>query len=156
MKEDYHDGQKDGVSFRYYDDGKIAEKMMWENDTKNGIWEQYYENGNIRLKANHLNDLREGEFESYSYQGYPSIKGQYKSGVMDGTWKYFKDESDNNAEIKSKDLNSDQKKPGELDFEAEYVNGTMLPNKEVDRRIDDFSKKVEEGIEKFSEEDEKL
>jgi antitoxin component YwqK of YwqJK toxin-antitoxin module len=157
LKEDYSQGEKDGLSFRYYDDGKIAEKMMWENGKKNGTWEQFYENGNLRLKGNHRNDLREGSFETYSYNGFPSIKGQYKNGVMDGTWKYFQDEGAISAKVKSDNYESNQKKsPGELDFEVEYINGKMLPNEEVEKQIDDFSRKVEEAIEKYSDEEEKL
>ncbi len=155
LKEDYRNGLKDGLSFRYYDDGTVAEKMMWKNGKENGIWEQYYENGNIRLTAAYKNGLREGKFESFSYSGYPSIKGWYTEGVMDGIWQYFKEETSpiNSAVGESSPSNAE---PGSLDFEVEYDHGRMLPNKEIDKRVDDFSKRVEESIKKYRGEEEKL
>ena len=37
---------------------------------------------------------------------------------------------------------------GEEDYFVEYVDGEMLPNKEYDKRIQEFSKKVEEAAKK--------
>ncbi len=130
IKEDYSNGLRNGMSIKYYDNGEVSEKMEWKSNQKDGIWEQYYENGQLRLEARHQNGKREGQFRTFNPEGEPSVKGQYKQGVMDGKWIYYNDE-------------------GETDFEVQYVNGKMLPNKELEKRQEEFSKKIEENIGDF-------
>ncbi len=125
IKEDYDNGEKDGLSLKYYDNGQVSEKTGWKDNRKDGIWEQYYENGELRMRSAHKDGRRDGLFETFTADGKPSVRGYYKNGVMDGTWQYYKDN-------------------GDPDFTAEYVNGKMLPNKEYEKRQNEFSKKIEE------------
>jgi len=46
---------------------------------------------------------------------------------MDGTWVYYNE-------------------AGDQELSVEYVNGRMLPNAEVEKRIEEFSKKVKDSI----------
>ncbi|MCB9014057.1 MAG: toxin-antitoxin system YwqK family antitoxin [Bacteroidales bacterium] len=120
-------GKKNGVSYKYYAGNKASEYLEWKNDLKNGKWEQYYENGQVRLSGNYINGDLDGDFVSYNPDGSLSITGKYKMGQMDGTWTYY-DEA------------------GNKDLEVVYVEGKMLPNPEMDKRIEEFSKKVKDAI----------
>ena len=127
MSETYLTGKKHGESFKYYANGKPSEYLEWQNDLKNGKWEQYFENGQVRLTGFYLDGNLNGEFISYNPDGSLSITGSYLSGALNGIWKYFNNE-------------------GEPELTVEYRNGIMLPNEEMDKRIEEFSKKVKEAI----------
>lgn len=127
MSEYYSSGKKDGPSFKYYPQEKPSEFIEWKNDLKNGKWEQYYENGQIRLTGWYRADTLNGEFISYNPDGSLSISGFYNRGLMDGKWDYF-DET------------------GNPDISAEYIMGKMLPNPEVEKRTEEFSKKIRDVI----------
>ncbi len=120
-------GKKHGVSYKFYNGGKPSEYLEWQNDLKNGKWEQYFENGQIRLTGTYLADTLNGSFISYNPDGSLSIKGNYTNGSMDGTWTYYNE-------------------AGEIDLAVEYKDGIMLPNAEMDKRIEEFSKKVKDAI----------
>lgn len=127
LTETYLMGKKSGDSFKFYADGKVSEYLVWKNDLKNGKWEQYYENGQIRLTGNYLNGMLDGDYICYNPDGSTSITGKYLAGSMDGKWTYYNED-------------------GALDMIVEYVNGQMLPNPEMDKRIEEFSKKVKASI----------
>lgn len=127
LTETYLMGKKSGESLKFYADGKVSELLNWKNDLKDGKWEQYYENGQIRLTGNYLNGMLDGNYICYNPDGSISITGAYKAGSMDGKWTYFNED-------------------GALDMTVEYVNGQMLPNPEMDKRIEEFSKKVKDSI----------
>jgi len=127
LTETYLLGKKNGESLKFYADGKVSELLTWKNDLKNGKWEQYYENGQIRLTGSYLNGMLDGEYICYNPDGSTSITGKYLGGSMDGKWVYFNED-------------------GALDMSVEYVNGLMIPNPEMDKRIEEFSKKVKDSI----------
>lgn len=120
-------GRKDGQSFKYYAGGKTSEYLEWKNDLKDGKWEQYFENGQIRLSGNYLSGELHGAFVSYNPDGSKAISGSYNMGSMDGKWEYFTE-------------------TGEPDMTVEYKNGNMIYNPEVEKRIEEFSKKVKDAI----------
>ncbi len=127
LRESMLAGKKNGPGYKYYAGGKTSEYLEWKDDMKHGKWEQYYENGQVRLTGNYSADLLDGSFQCYNPDGSFSIKGSYQAGAMDGTWIYY-----------------DEK--GEQDMVVEYKDGIMLPNEEMDRRIEEFSKKVKDAI----------
>jgi len=127
LSETYILGKKNGKSYKYYADGKVSEYLEWKNDLKDGKWEQYFENSQIRLTGNYEVGLLHGNYICYNPDGSASITGSYKAGSMDGKWTYFTD-------------------AGEPEFTVEYVDGRMLPNPEMDKRIEEFSKKVKDSI----------
>ena len=127
LQENYSSDRRYGNSTKFYRNNQISEVIRFENDERNGIWEQYFENGVKRLKSSHSNDKREGLFETWNHEGVPSVKGYYKDGVMDGEWTYYNDE-------------------GEIEIIAEYNNGILLPNEEIERRQEEFSRRIEESI----------
>ncbi len=132
IKESYVKGKKNGLSIKYYDDGTVAEKMLWVNDVMQGEWEQFYENGQLRLKCYNVEGVRDGEFSSFNRDGTKSIHGNYIMGTMDGLWEYYKE-----GNI--------------VDVKVEYVDGKMLPNAELEKRQKEFSKMIEESIGKYPE-----
>lgn len=132
MKEDYKLGLREGESIKLYNNGGISERIVFQQDKRSGLWEQFYQNGSPRLKGFYLNDEREGEFISWTSDGKLSIKGNYKNGLMDGKWTYY-----------------DEK--GEPEIVVEYEKGAMLPNKDIEKRQDEFSKRVQESIGNYSE-----
>ena len=132
IKENYSYGKRHGESIKYYRNSQISEIVSFENDLRNGLWKQYFENGALRLMSSHMNDKREGLFQTWTYEGIPSVKGYYKNGVMHGQWTYFND-------------------LGEIDILTEYNDGVLLPNEEIERRQEEFSRRVEESIGKFDE-----
>jgi antitoxin component YwqK of YwqJK toxin-antitoxin module len=125
--ETFQTGKKNGESYKYYPNGKPSEYLLWQNDQKHGKWEQYYENGQIRLTAAYVSGLLSGSFISYNPDGSLSITGTYVNGVMDGSWTYYTE-------------------TGELDLNVEYKEGEMLPNAEMDKRNEEFSKKIQDAI----------
>jgi antitoxin component YwqK of YwqJK toxin-antitoxin module len=120
-------GKKQGESYKYYAGEKPSEYLEWKADQKHGKWEQYYETSQIRLTGKYINGLLSGSFISYNPDGSLSITGYYVNGVMDGTWTYYNE-------------------TGELDLAVEYKEGIMLPNTEMDKRTEEFSKKIKDAI----------
>ncbi len=120
-------GKRNGSSFKFYSEGKPSEYTEWRDDKKNGAWEQYFEDGALRLRGNYVNDSLDGAFLCYNPDSSLSIKGSYKAGRIDGSWTYYSED-------------------GKNDFTVEYRNGAMLPNEEVEKRIDEFSKMVKESM----------
>ena len=127
VSETFMMGIKHGDSYKYYSGGKTSEHQEWQNNQKHGKWEQYFENGQIRITGLYVSGLLNGKFICYNYDGSLSITGNYSNGVMDGNWTYYNE-------------------TGELDLAVEYKEGKMLPNAEMDKRNEEFSKKVKDII----------
>ncbi len=132
LKENYLKGKRQGESIKYYRSNKVSEKVHYTSDLLNGQWEQYFENGTQRLDGNYLNGKRQGEFRTWNAEGKPSVMGFYENGDMDGEWKYFNED-------------------GEVDIIILYRNGVMEPNEDIERLQEEFSRRVEESIGKYSE-----
>jgi len=127
VSETYQMGKKHGLSYKYYVGGSPSEMHEWQNNLKNGKWEQYYENDQVRIAGGFVADSLNGAFVSYNPDGSLSITGSYQMGAMHGTWTYYSE-------------------TGEEEFSVEYIDGRMLPNAEMDKRIEEFSKKVKDII----------
>jgi antitoxin component YwqK of YwqJK toxin-antitoxin module len=125
--ETFKSGKKNGPSFKYYSDGKYSEYLEWMDDQKYGKWEQYFQNGKIRLRGEFVSGLLNGSFTSYNGDGSLSITGKYVNGIMDGIWSYYTE-------------------TGDPDLTLEYKDGKMLPNPEMDKREEEFAKKIKDAI----------
>jgi hypothetical protein len=110
--------------------------LEWKDDAEHGKWEQYYENGDLRLNCSYTEGKKSGNFQSFNPGGILSITGEYKNGMMHGKWTYFNEK-------------------GEEDYFVEYLEGKMLPNKEYENRVEEFSKKLEEAEKRAEEAGEK-
>ena len=129
MLETYKNGKKDGISSKFYSNGKTSEILEWKDDAEHGKWEQYFENGDLRLNCSFVEGKKSGKFQSFYPGGIKSITGEYKNGMMDGKWIYFTEK-------------------GEEVFFIEYIDGKMLPNKVSETQTEEFSRMVEETAKK--------
>jgi antitoxin component YwqK of YwqJK toxin-antitoxin module len=91
ISEEYYSGNlKNGLSYKFYPDRTIAEKLTFVNDIKQGEWIQYYPSGAVCLKSNYLNGEINGKFEVRFENGSIEFSGQYKNDYRDGLWVIYK------------------------------------------------------------------
>ena len=103
-KELYVNDIKEGLSYYYYDDGKLEETVNYVNDKKDGVSIEYAQDGRIitikqyrkgsiaeRQKINRYND--QGEKEGIWLEFYEGIKTKneatYKNGLLNGYYKEY-------------------------------------------------------------------
>jgi len=99
LEENYTKGKKQGVSTKYYPNGKPAEIITWKDDIKNGQWLQFFENGQLKLKAFYINDKRSGDFNTYWPNGKNETIGKFENNLMEGEWKYFDEEGNQKIKV---------------------------------------------------------
>jgi antitoxin component YwqK of YwqJK toxin-antitoxin module len=85
-EENYTKNLKNGVSYTYYPDKKVAEKLNYINNIKHGEWIQYYPDGSVLLKTSFLNGKMNGKFEVWFENGKLEFSGKYKNDARDGQW----------------------------------------------------------------------
>ncbi|OFX83770.1 MAG: hypothetical protein A2W99_03230 [Bacteroidetes bacterium GWF2_33_16] len=106
--------KKHGSEIRYYDNGNIFEKILWENGLQNGISIRYYNNGNVMIRSPYINGLLSGSYASYSENGKPIISGMYENNRRQGKWIIY-DEL------------------GNVKNEIVYINGVAENQEELDK-----------------------
>jgi antitoxin component YwqK of YwqJK toxin-antitoxin module len=112
----YVNGQKNGVSKRFYETGELLEESNWQNDQLNGIYHSYFQDGKALLECNYSAGLRNGAFKTWFPNGQLEIDGIYTNDTRDKDWKYFNES-------------------GELQYTLKFELGKLL-NPEVQDRID--------------------
>jgi len=65
---------------RIYDDGKLSEICMYVNDEKNGLSTRYYENGKISAQGNMKNNQQDGEWKYFDSDGKNPETKKYING----------------------------------------------------------------------------
>jgi antitoxin component YwqK of YwqJK toxin-antitoxin module len=65
---EYVNGMKNGVSNRYYDNGRIMEKANYQNDKLNGDYSFYYPNGVVKEEGKYLDNQKVGEWKTYDME----------------------------------------------------------------------------------------
>lgn len=98
-EEYYHADKRNGISVKYYKDGKTAEKIIFTDDIRSGEWTQYYVTGKLCLKGYYSRGKLNGSFEVYYANGNPEYIGQYKDDVRDGLWKIYKEDGNVDIEL---------------------------------------------------------
>lgn len=88
-RESYINGKKHGMSYGYFEDGKIAEERDWKNGVSNGIWRQYFQNGVVKLACIYVDGKRDGNFTVYYPDNKPEWQGFYKDDKREGKWTHF-------------------------------------------------------------------
>lgn len=114
--ETYLNGQKNGISKRFYKSGKLLEESNWQNDKLNGVYRSYFQDGKTLLECNYSAGLRNGAFKTWFLNGQIEIDATYTNDMRDKDWNYY-DES------------------GELRYTLKFELGTLL-NPEVQDSID--------------------
>lgn len=115
--------KKNGLVAKYFQDGKVAEKLIYKNDLKNGECVKYYPDGTLTLRTNYTNGKLNGKFEAFFENGRPEILGQYKDNLRDGPWLIYK-------------------KDGSLKFKTEYSAG-IPDNSKIDIYQSDYIDSLE-------------
>ena len=109
--ENYINGKKDGVSYEYYESGKIAEEIHWKSGIKHGKWIRYYENQKPVVSSTYINDKLHGVYKAFYYDGNLKANGIYREDNRHGKWHYYK-------------------KNGEIVLTINYNNGEILNREE--------------------------
>jgi antitoxin component YwqK of YwqJK toxin-antitoxin module len=84
-----HDGKKEGIWERYYDNGQLSSKVSYKDGKQNGIWERYYDNGQLDMRGSFKDGKLDGIWESYWNNGQLLYKGYYKNDKKDGIWESY-------------------------------------------------------------------
>lgn len=88
-QETYKNDLKDGESVTFFDNGRKAEILIYEDGKRQGPWRQNFETGKPKSKGTYVNDMLQGEVTYFYPNGKQRIKGQYRKGKMNGIWYFF-------------------------------------------------------------------
>lgn len=90
---EYYDnnGQLNGERIVYYDNGEVAEKAFYINDTLSGKVFNYSLKGVLLKSLNYKEGVLHGEANFYNPKGELVAKGNYKEGKKHGIWTYYED-----------------------------------------------------------------
>ena len=88
-KENYKDGERDGLFEKYYDNGQLDFKGNYKDGKRDRLFEYYYENGQLMSKSNYKDGKREGLYEFYYENGQIETKSNYKDGEREFGEYYF-------------------------------------------------------------------
>jgi antitoxin component YwqK of YwqJK toxin-antitoxin module len=124
-EEIYSAGKRNGISIKYYPDGKVAEKLSYSNDIRNGDWIRYYNNGNKWIKSYYLKDKLNGKFEAWFENGGIEFSGEYLNDTRNGLWTIFN-------------------KDGSVRYKMEYVKG-VTKDRQMDQDQSDFIDSLEKN-----------
>ena len=87
--ENYKKGKLNGIKKIFYDDGAVAEILIYTDGKRNGNYKKYGVNEKILEDLNYKNDELHGEATYYDGLGNISVQGQYKEGLKSGVWKTY-------------------------------------------------------------------
>ena len=87
--ETYANGQKNGLSKRFYQTGELLEESNWQKDKLNGLYRTYFEDGKIYLECNYTDGKRNGKFKTSFLNGNQELEAFYTDDMKDKDWKYF-------------------------------------------------------------------
>ncbi len=85
----YVDGQKNGISKRFYKTGELLEESNWKNDKLHGIYRTYFQDGKAFLECNYSEGHRNGTFKTWFPNGAIELDAVYTNDVRDKEWKHF-------------------------------------------------------------------
>lgn len=80
------DGQRNGNSRRYFPNGQLKEKGIYQDGIPNGPFELYHENGQLSMKGTTSKGVLNGEIQYYNEQGKLESKFNYSNGLLNGTF----------------------------------------------------------------------
>ena len=79
----YRNDLKHGECLKYYPDGTLTLKTIYENGKINGSFEAFHENGKPEIKGQYKNNLREGLWIIYGKDGSQRFRTNYAAGIPD-------------------------------------------------------------------------
>ena len=84
------DGQRDGLTTWWYENGQKKNEGSYKNNQKEGLWTHWYEDGGLKSIKNYTDGLLEGDFISYYPNGNIMLKGQF-TRRLDYKWGHYYD-----------------------------------------------------------------
>jgi antitoxin component YwqK of YwqJK toxin-antitoxin module len=82
-------GQKNGLSKRWYKTGELLEESNWKDDKQTGLYRWYFQSGRVYLECNYVNGQRNGLFKTFFDDGSLELFANYSNDARDKDWKYF-------------------------------------------------------------------
>lgn len=78
------DGQREGQSTSYFEDGKVSSVEMYKKGSLNGEKVTYYNDGSISTKLNYTDDKEDGYYTSFYQNSKPAYAGWFVQGDKQG------------------------------------------------------------------------
>lgn len=126
-------GTKHGLYREWYSTGQLHCECNFSNGNLHGLYREWYPNGKLYKEANYLHDQLYGVYrEWYENSGKPMYEFNYENGLRHGRSKSWDEDSGCliheynfwNGELHG--LNRKWNINGELEFEENYNNGTLI------------------------------
>jgi len=108
------DGDRDGTSTTYFEDGKTSAVEEYKKGELQGITTNYFYNGNVNDKLNYTQGKEDGYFTSFYYNKNPRYEGWFVEGDKQGAFITYN--------ILGDKINTEYYKNGEADGYTEYFN----------------------------------
>ena len=64
--ESFKNGQKDGISKKYYEKGDLSQELSWKNGKKEGPWKIWFSSGQLQLTTSFTGGKIDGQFTTRS------------------------------------------------------------------------------------------
>jgi antitoxin component YwqK of YwqJK toxin-antitoxin module len=93
-EESYVEGQKHGISRKFYPTGELFEKTEWKNGLQEGDYEVFFKNGEPYMQCKYSEGKRNGLCLSYFKNGRVEMEAHYKNNLRHGEWKFYNNEGD--------------------------------------------------------------
>ena len=74
--------KKDGVYYKYHENGKVRREATYKNGKLNGPFKTYYNDGQLKMEGYYKDDMREGECKIYSDKGRLEQVEVYKNNKL--------------------------------------------------------------------------
>ena len=87
--ETYINGQKNGVSKRYYNTGELLEEANWRNDKLTGLYRTYFKDWQCYMEINYVEGRRNGKFKTVYANGSQELDAFYTDDIRNRNWKYY-------------------------------------------------------------------
>lgn len=88
-KGQYKNGNADGLSEWFFQDGEILTRGSYVNDEQTGEWKWYHVNGKVEIESNFLNGLKHGAETYYYMNGAKKSVYHYDHGNLEGEHMYW-------------------------------------------------------------------
>ena len=119
-QENYSEGEKNGRSLTFFENGSPATESNWVNSQLNGVSRSFYSSGKKKTEILFQQGKRQGLNLIYYESGQIQITGQYNNDQPEGIWKFM----DENGKVK---------------YELNYKAGILLNPQVVDSiQADEF------------------
>jgi antitoxin component YwqK of YwqJK toxin-antitoxin module len=123
-KEAYILGKREGKSFTYLPDGKIAEERIFKKDVIEGPFKQYFDGKLVKGEGAYLNGKLDGKVTYYYPNGIAAATGYFKNGEKNGPWIY----KEKDGKIKEKELYKNGVLQSKKDSEAFFSKNKVQDN----------------------------